>query len=192
MTLSALIQKLFFRLFPRAKNTQHDHGGEIFGKTFLKRYITNVPNANFSLDQPISINELRNNIENPALAEAFAAHKELYFWDLGVTATEFINVGDMLYIATQDYLYCGIIDVRAQDDQGIIGDAIGWARQFRNPWKNPIGFRQMNRYHITPMLKNAISDSINTGTIKASNFYSIQNNLLRDATSSINGDKRGK
>ena len=119
---------------------------------YLKTYKGRVANAKISLDQPIIIQTLLGNIKNhfsTKHSEPLAAFDSLYFWDLGKNASKHVKIGDTLYIKTQDDIYWGSIEVHIHDHEGGIGDAIGWARQFKSPWQNPIGLKGIKKTIIT-------------------------------------------
>lgn len=151
-------------------------------KFYLKQYKSRVGNAAISLAQPISIQSLIGDIKNELSrrhAEPLLDYSELYFWDLGKKASEFIRTGDHLYIITQDTVYHGTIEVVISDRQGGIGDAIGWARQYRRPWENPVGIRDLRLSPITPDFRVKIGDSLTRATHVAPNFYLLQNQLFK-------------
>ncbi len=155
-------------------------------KTYLKFYKSRVANARISLDKPVNIQDLLGNIKSPHSrkhAEPLADFTELYFWDLGKKASEQIRVGDRLYIVTSNDLYVGTIDIHIVDFQGGIGDAIGWARQFKKPWDNPIGFKSIRHTPITPQLHQRIQDAIHSGIQVAPSFQIITGDLGEGSTS---------
>lgn len=108
---------------------------------FLKIYSGRVANANKTLKKQININKLIERINDPFLRDRirmFEKFIEVNLWDLGKKATEEINTGDYLAVSCEDYIYTGKIIGIIHDDKGEIGDIVGWARQFEQPWQNVI------------------------------------------------------
>ncbi len=144
---------------------------------YLKVYKNKVANAKLSLVTPISIQTLLGNIKNESSisnSKPLQGYKELFFWDLGVNATNKINIGDTLFIKSGNDLFRSKIEIILKDSEGGIGDAIGWALQFKSPWQNPIGLIDMKRIVIDRHLENKIEDEIETGSKEAKNFYQIK------------------
>lgn len=158
-------------------------------KIYLKFYKSRVGNARVSLDKPVIIQDLLGNIKSELSrkhAEPLSEFSELYFWDLGKLASGQIQVGDKLYIVTSNDMYVGTIDVHIKDFQGGIGDAIGWARQFKKAWDNPIGFKEIRHSAITPQLREKVDDAITTGTQVAPSFKLLRGEIDSEAlTSSV-------
>ena len=147
---------------------------------FLKFYRGNVQNSRISLDHPIDIDNLLGNIKDEQsrkLACVLENHKELYFWDVGVRASRHIQAGDLLIIVTNISIYSGeILGIIRGDINGGIGDAIGWARQYQQPWKNPIAFKHVKKVSITTRKKREeIQDLINRARKIEANFYHLDN-----------------
>ena len=155
-------------------------------KTYLKFYKSRVGNARISLDKPVVIQNLFANIKGELSrkhAEPLAEYTQLYFWDLGKQASSQIQIGDKLYIVTSNDLYVGVIDVHIKDFQGGTGDAIGWARQFKKAWDNPIGFKEIRHSEITPHLRHNIDDAIAAGARVAPSFILLRGSIENEPLS---------
>lgn len=68
-----------------------------------------------------------------------------------------------------------------KDQHGRVGDAIGWSRQYGNPWKNPLAFQSVIHTPITPKLRSLITDVTANGIRLNVNFYQLENKLSIDA-----------
>jgi len=167
---------------------------------YLKRYKSPVANAKISLDQPIIIQTLLGNIKVEKSinnSRPLSSFEKLYFWDLGKKASEKIEVGDIIYIVTKSYIYMGLIEIHITDDDGGIGDAIGWYRQFTKPWVNPIGLSNVKKTVIDEKTNNILNDAINTSTKLTSSFYQLHRKIDFNQESvhhpvSIDEDQRDK
>ncbi len=108
---------------------------------FIKVYSGVVANANKTLKNTVKINELISRLNDKYLISQlheFEKYGEINLWDLGKRATAEINVGDVLVISCKDNIYTGTIIGVIDDVNGAIGDVVGWARQFKQPWSNVI------------------------------------------------------
>ena len=108
---------------------------------FIKVYSGVVANANKTLKNTVKINELISKLNDEYLISQlrkFEEYEGINLWDLGKRATSKINVGDDLAISCRDNIYVGRIIGIIDDVNGAIGDVVGWARQFKQPWSNVI------------------------------------------------------
>ena len=143
---------------------------------YLKIYKSAVGNVRKSLERSVNVDSLLGEIKGEASlqeAQKLAKHTALYFWDLGKRATEHIAVGDNILIATDKRLYRGRIVELLNDPEGGIGDAIGWARQFKKPWDNPIAFEKIEVLDLDRKLREWLEDVIVRGCKITRSFYQI-------------------
>jgi hypothetical protein len=140
-----------------------------------------VGNVSKSLDRAVNTNSLLGEIKVPSSlreAQKLAGYSELYFWDLGIRANEYVATGDYVYIATKTALYHGQVVTQLDDPSGGIGDAIGWAKQFKKPWTQPIALRNVTRIAMDEIVDSAIQDMILSGQELLSNtFYKVRKAL---------------
>jgi len=113
---------------------------------FVKLYLGIVANAIRTLKNTIKVNELISKLNDEYLISQlkdYEKYKEINLWDLGKRATAQINVGANLAISCKDNIYVGQIIGVIDDVNGAIGDVVGWARQFEQPWSNVILLRDV-------------------------------------------------
>lgn len=129
-----------------SKETVNTDGHRIF----IKRYKSKVPNVSKSLTKTISINKIKSKLSNPEMMNKVEDFKRLSFWDFGVKATKYLQKGDLVWIVTGDSYYKGKIVALFDDPDGQICDAIGWARQFKQPWKTPVALTDVEEVQRVP------------------------------------------
>lgn len=106
---------------------------------FVKIYSTAVPNAVKTLDKRVAITPLMARVKSDSIKASLAliqSHGELNFWDFGVRATPQLSADDSVKIICGTTCYSGTIIRIINDPSGELGDQLGWARQFKAPWKN--------------------------------------------------------
>lgn len=142
---------------------------------FIRKYKLRVANFNKTLNKGINIENLISQIFDKDLVSElsnYKSFKELNLWDVGVRATEYLEKKNTLVIIGGNDLYVGkIIDI-IKDEKGVIGDAVGWARQYRNPWRNVILLTGLKRMDLkkNPKIKEVIDEAEST---HINNFYKI-------------------
>jgi hypothetical protein len=70
-------------------------------------------------------------------------HKEFNFWDVGKKATPYLSPGNKIAIICETYVYLGEIIEIIKDESGLLGDTLGWTRQFKNPSQNVIVLKKI-------------------------------------------------
>ena len=108
---------------------------------FAKIYSSFVANSNKTLKNTVNVSKLISKLKDENLISKlskFKKYSEVNLWDLGKKATSQIKVGAILTIICKDVIYSGQIVGIVNDENGDIGNAVGWARQFKNPWSNVI------------------------------------------------------
>lgn len=106
---------------------------------FVKIYRTSVPNAARTLDRKVNPQSLLSRAKGEPIREhlsQLAKHGELNFWDFGVKATPLIPLGSSVKIICGLTCYVGTVIRKISDDSGELGDLLGWARQFKESWRN--------------------------------------------------------
>ena len=137
---------------------------------WLKIYKSKVSNASISLEQKVDTSKFISLIPKEEHRNRLANTNYVYMWDFGVRATEHIKRGDRLWILTGDKLYETELDFIISDEDGKIGDAIGWTRQFGGAWKNVAIFKSCNKHDsIPPWINKAISGKKEV----VKNFYKV-------------------
>ena len=120
---------------------------------FVKIYSTSLPNASKTLDQKVGIQSLVSRLSSPAVKrslETLLAHGELNFWDFGVRATPQIPLGSKVTVISGANSYSGTVIAKINDESGELGDLLGWARQFKAPWKNVCALNISGKAKVTP------------------------------------------
>ncbi len=138
---------------------------------FVKIYSTAVPNAARTLDKRIAIAPLLARIESGRVKASLAliqSHSELNFWDFGVRATRQLSVNDLVKIICGSTCYSGRVIHIIKDPSGELGDRLGWARQFKAPWKNVCALYINSSTPISEAEIKAISSNARK---TADNFY---------------------
>jgi len=144
---------------------------------FIKYYSSSVPNQNRTLKNSVDFNYLIERLNDKRLikdVKKFEFLKELFLWDVGKRATANIEIGAGLAIICGNNIYLGKIVGIIDDIQGKIGDVVGWARQFKQPWSNVIILKDVHSY------LNEISDDI-LKLLKENDFYptKLSNNFYK-------------
>lgn len=106
---------------------------------FVKIYRTRVPNAARTLDQKVGIASLLESTKSNSVRSALASllhYKRLNFWDFGVRATPLISIDSTVKIVCGSICYSGLVISKISDPSGELGDLLGWARNYKAPWKN--------------------------------------------------------
>lgn len=141
-------------------------------KEYLKIYKSAVANTSKSLDQKIPLSRIKHLPPFQKHLKKIEKYSSLNFWDFGVKASEYLEPDDTVWIRTGDTLYKGVLVTIIEDESGEIGDSIGWARQFKAPWKNVailINVEKVNRtpIHLQPYIRGVKQSLI-------PNFYKIE------------------
>lgn len=147
----------------------------------LKKYATKSSNTAISLDKKINIKSLISKVDRVVDEESkkkllSLEISDLNFWDFGVNATEHLTQGHIVAILCDEYLYFGRILRIISDKNGCIGDAIGWAKMFKQPWRNVVLFGDLQVFRkIPPEAMKAINEVLQSSTTKelTANFYKI-------------------
>ena len=109
-------------------------------KIFVRKYASWVPNAAKTLrGGGLPIEDLVDRLSSDVLVERvsrYADSGQLHFWDLGVRASKQIEANSILIVICSYDVYVGRVLGKITDPSGELGDALGWARQFRQPWQN--------------------------------------------------------
>lgn len=128
---------------------------------YIRIYETKVPNARITLDRQVELENIYQQISDSALKEKFyelLAYKSLNFWDFGVRASKNLKKGMSVSIICETIKYDGVLLDIIEDPRGEIGDLLGWARQFGEPWKNVCALEIVKReaisYSVISELKN--------------------------------------
>ena len=121
----------------------------------LKKYATKSSNTAISLDKKINIKSLISKVDRVVDEESkkkllSLEISDLNFWDFGVNATEHLTQGHIVAILCDEYLYFGRILRIISDKNGCIGDAIGWAKMFKQPWRNVVLFGDLQVFRKIP------------------------------------------
>lgn len=113
---------------------------------FIKIYSGIVPNTSKTLKNSVKVSELISKLSDNYLISQlheFEEYDEINLWDLGKKATEEISTNTILAISCKDNIYIGQIIKIIDDINGVIGDIVGWSRQFKTPWQNVIILRNV-------------------------------------------------
>lgn len=152
-------------------NVENQASNDLNDRVFIKKYMSKVPNVTKSLINPVSIQLLGSKLSKPQLISNIKEYSKLSFWDFGVRATEHLKKGDVVWIATGDSYYKGEIVAMFDDPEGEICDAIGWAKQFKQPWKTPVALKDVEEINNPPgHILRAIHSSHVQGV---KNFYKL-------------------
>jgi len=118
---------------------------------YIRIYKTAVPNAKRTLDSPVLLSAIYEQIENNKLKENFyriLPYHSLYFWDFGVKAAKELEINMLVSIICGTKKYdCQIIEI-FEDPKGELGDKFGWTRQYHAPWKNVCALDVLNMEYI--------------------------------------------
>ena len=138
---------------------------------YLKIYRSLVPNTKISLEYKIPIN---SRIVSLAGGNSLISnYASLNFWDFGVKASRHIKSGDLVWIITGDVIYKAEVLTLISDSTGALGDAIGWSRQFKAPWKNVAALINVQKMdHIPVHLKSYVNGNITAQ--ESANFYRVK------------------
>jgi hypothetical protein len=117
--------------------------------TYLKHYKSNVSNAKKTLDKKISKNLIYNLLPEKSKFE-LEAYNEFYLWDFGKKAFDYLKKSDIVWIETGNKIYKGEIVSLINDEQGEIGEVVGWGKQFKAPWQNPVVLTNVLKYEFVP------------------------------------------
>ncbi|AXJ00903.1 hypothetical protein CYPRO_1652 [Cyclonatronum proteinivorum] len=118
--------------------------------SYLKVYKSRVPNSSISLEQAVPTQTFINLVKREAdkvLLKQKSAH---HLWDFGVRASQDIEQDDTMWILTGETLYKASVTCIIADPAGSIGDAIGWVRQYKKPWKNVCVLSQVEKQSSIP------------------------------------------
>lgn len=138
---------------------------------FVKIYKTHVPNSARTLDRKVRIASLLVNAGSEVIRSSLASllqHEQLNFWDFGVRATPQISVGSPVKIICGTTCYSGVVIQKINDPAGELGDLLGWARQFKAPWKNVCA---LDIRSSSPIDDQAISQLLSNFAKTAPSFY---------------------
>lgn len=119
---------------------------------FVKVYSTSVPNAARTLDRKVNLQSLLSHAKAESIKEhlsQLAKHGELNFWDFGVKATPQIPIGSRVKIICGRTCYVGTVIRKISDDSGELGDLLGWARQYKKPWRNVCAIQIQEKQHVS-------------------------------------------
>lgn len=150
---------------------------EVVGKrdlpynSYLKIYASVVPNTKISLQQKVAVSEFEKFLKDGSKINMVQEMKHVYMWDFGVTASKHLKKGDIIWILTGDKLYETKLSFIIQDKEGLIGDEIGWSRQFGSPWKNVSIFSSCIKHERIPEWVNSYSRGEKNSLAK--NFYKV-------------------
>lgn len=129
---------------------------------FIKIYSGIVPNANKTLKNSVKVNELISKLNDDYLIsqlQEFEEYGEINLWDLGKKATAEISTDSNLVISCKDNIYIGRIINIINDINGVIGDIVGWTRQFKRPWQNVIILRNVKVIPKEEKISNFIKEN---------------------------------
>ena len=133
---------------------------------FVKIYKTQVPNSARTLDRKVKIAPLLDKAKSSAVRSSLSSllkHEQLNFWDFGVRATPQISIGSPVKIVCGTTCYSGVVIYKLNDSTGELGDLLGWARQFKAPWKNVCALDIQSSLPITTQeIKQLVSNSPET------------------------------
>ncbi len=138
---------------------------------FVKVYSTSVPNAARTLDRKVNLQSLLSHAKAESIKEhlsQLAKHGELNFWDFGVKATPQIPIGSRVKIICGRTCYVGTVIRKISDDSGELGDLLGWARQYKKPWRNVCAIQIQEKQHVS---HDEIDGLITTSKEIAPNFF---------------------
>lgn len=138
---------------------------------YLKIYQTNVPNTSKSLENKIPTSQLEHLIPSTQ-REMIKQYTSLHYWDFGVRASKYLKPDDIVYILTGETLYKGRLLTIIEDESGKIGDVIGWARQFEQPWKNVAALMNVEKLDQVPQELKPFINGVKSSLQK--NFYKVK------------------
>jgi hypothetical protein len=138
---------------------------------FVKVYSSPLRNASLTLAKPTLISVLKKKLDDSDILDCLDSDKNYFFWDFGKKATEYLKINDNVWIVTNDKIYTGMITNIIKDPKGIIGDALGWARQFKSPWVNPVALKNVTEESRLP---DEVKRRINEKPFKGiNNFFKL-------------------
>jgi len=140
---------------------------------FIKLYSGIVANAIRTLKNSIKVTELVSKLNDDKVSKLlkdYEKYGEVNLWDLGKKARTQIEVGANLAISCKDNIYIGQIIGIINDENGAIGDVVGWARQFEHPWSNVILLKNVVTIPQEQNISNFIKDH-NTYPFKILNNF---------------------
>ena len=147
---------------------------------YLKKYETSVPNARRTLGKKIEIASLLSKIQDPGLwlkCSTFENYQKLNFWDLGITASDHINISDTIYIQTLKKIYIGKVLTHIRDSSGVLGDLLDWARNHNAPWINVISFKRVSQLPISPEREAAVKKALLSAQDLGHHFYRLNKKI---------------
>ena len=95
-------------------------------------------------------------------------HQQLNFWDFGVRVTPQISVDSPVKVICGTTCYSGVVIRKISDPSGEFGDLLGWARLYKNPWKNVCVLDISSSSSID---SQEIAQLVSTSKKIATNFY---------------------
>lgn len=141
-------------------------------KGFVKVYASSVPNTKVSLDGKVPVASFLELVSEPGQRNQLLEFGEVYMWDFGVRATKYLEPGDTLWIVTGEVAYEATLAFVIKDEEGHIGDKIGWSRQFKQPWKNVAILSSCIKHNQLPSWLRTYIAGNEDSLVK--NFYTIK------------------
>ena len=150
---------------------------------FVKYYKSSVGNANKTLKRTVSIPTLLANLQDGSLNQELRGlpeGEEFNFWDVGERANQYLENNARLAIICKNYVFVGQIVAKIRDESGKIGDIIGWARQFKKPWKNVIVLKKIAELHNAPVEIVEFPRYLSNEKKLERGFFSLSGEIERD------------
>ncbi len=120
-------------------------------KVIIKKYNGNVANQHKTLARSVLLDSLISELSNASLETALNELKpirEVFLWDVGKLGSKHLDQGAILVVICGKNVYYGEILTLLYDEEGKIGDIVGWYKQFGAPWRNPVLLRNVRMIEV--------------------------------------------
>jgi hypothetical protein len=143
---------------------------------YIQIYENKIPNIKKTLENTINLKDIIQKLNNNELISKIDKYKylnSLNLWDLGRRSTSKLLRGEYLAISCCESIYIGMIIDIINDEDGEIGDIVGWTKLYNRPWVNVILLKDVKKFSKNDSICNLFNSFNKYKNLIYKNFFKI-------------------